>query len=214
MVSNLKTTRYQPAEHYSLFYTDEVEREQVLLDFFQEGLALQQRVVYLAEKLSENCMVDSVIARLPAGKAKVDRGQIQLFDVEETYLADGVFDPDRMIRRLEQASQEALADGWEGLRITGEMTWALRGHPGSERLAEYESRLNRFFPDSNVTAICQYDTRIFEGKKLCQALSTHPGVIVGREAYANPFYLTPEQFETPARAANEFWRSILLMRGI
>ncbi len=43
-----------------------------------------------------------------------------------------------MIRFLEEATDQAKAEGCKALRGTGEMTWYLGGDPGTEKLIEYE----------------------------------------------------------------------------
>jgi hypothetical protein len=52
-----------------------------------------------------------------------------------------------------------LVEGYPALRVTGEMTWALRGMPGFERLVEYEAKPNESIPGNKCLAICQYDRR-------------------------------------------------------
>jgi DNA-binding response OmpR family regulator/signal transduction histidine kinase len=73
------------------------------------------------------------------------------------------------------------------------MTWALRGLPGSERLIEYEAKLNEFFPSSSCLAICQYDRQAFGADLLLNVLRTHPIAVVGTEVYDNFYYMPPAE---------------------
>src|SRR6185369_7259484 len=111
------------------------------------------------------------------GVALPDTHQCLLLGAEETYCPDGTFSPDRMLDTLEAAWTQSCCDGFKGLRVTGEMNWALRQHPGSERLIEYESRVNQVLAKVPVTAICQYDARLFDGELLYQLLKVHPMMI-------------------------------------
>jgi len=61
-----------------------------------------------------------------------------------------------MIAILKGYAEGALADRFAGLRVTGQMTWALRDLPGTGRLLEYEARINDFLPGSRCLALCQY----------------------------------------------------------
>jgi hypothetical protein len=70
-----------------------------------------------------------------------------------------------MIALLESETEQALADGYAALRVTGEMGWALRGLPGSERLIEYEAKLNRFFPSRGSMSWS------WEGRTACSSSS-------------------------------------------
>jgi hypothetical protein len=127
----------------------------------------------------------------------LDRGQLSILAPEETYLNGGEFDPERMIALLRRTTDEALRKGFTALRVTGEMSWALRGCPGSERLIEYEARLNRFFPGSYCLAICQYDRTRFPASKLIDVLVTHPIAVVGTSVYENFYYIPPDDYLGP-----------------
>jgi PAS domain S-box-containing protein len=80
------------------------------------------------------------------------------------------------------------------LRVTGEMSWALQGLPGSERLIEYEAKLNGFFPGSKSLAICQYDRQRFAPELLLDVLTTHPIAAIGTQVYDNFYYIPPAEF--------------------
>jgi hypothetical protein len=96
-----------------------------------------------------------------------------------------------MIALLRADTERALAEGYSALRATGEMTWALRGLPGSERLIEYETRLSEFLAGSKCVAMCQYDRRRFTPEVLLDVLRTHPIAVVGTVIYNNLYYIPP-----------------------
>src|SRR6185503_14014843 len=122
----------------------------------------------------------------------VSSGQLMILTAKEAYLRDGQFDPEKMITLLGEETDKALAEGYSALRATGEMTWALAGEPGSERLVEYESRLNEFFPTKKCYAVCQYDRRRFDAEMLLDILHTHPKVLFGRDGFDNSdMYFVP-----------------------
>jgi len=79
------------------------------------------------------------------------------------------------------------------------MTWALRGLPSSERLIEYEAKLNEFLPTSRCLAMCQYDGRRFEPALLLDVLTTHPVATIGTEVFDNFYYIPPKDFLGPDR---------------
>ncbi len=129
-------------------------------------------------------------------------GQFQILSRDDAYTREGMFDPDGMIALLHAETQQALAEGYSALRVTGEMTWALRGLPGSERLMEYENKLNEFFPGSQCLAVCQYDQRRFDPAVLLDVLAAHPLAVIGTEVYENFYYVPPnEQLQGDPSAA-------------
>jgi hypothetical protein len=108
--------------------------------------------------------------------------------VRETYFPNGSFEPDAMLARLRASYEEAIAAGHAGARFAGEMTWALRGIPGSDRIIECESRINDLVKEAPMTVMCQYDLRQFDGATMFDVLSVHPIMIVGGHILRNPFY--------------------------
>lgn len=118
---------------------------------------------------------------------------------EDGHLKGGVFDPDKMINLLHGAVQDALDAGFAGLCAAGDMSWLLDEAPGSERIAEYEARLNAFYPSSRALGLCLYNRNKLPAATLDHGLATHPHVrIEGNLLLENPFY---EQAEEAARRA-------------
>ncbi len=66
--------------------------------------------------------------------------------------------------RLEAETEHAGAEGYSGLRVSVEMSGALKGHTGSERRIDVEAKLNAFLPGSGCLALCQYDRRRFDAQ--------------------------------------------------
>ena len=84
------------------------------------------------------------------------------------------------------------------------MTWVLRGVPGSERLIEYEAKLNRdFFPHYPCVAICQYDRQQFDPEVIKGVVMTHPLLVRGNHIYHDFYYIPPEEFLSGKRSKSE-----------
>jgi hypothetical protein len=183
-------------DHYCGIYRTDEDQRRLIVDFVRAGLERHEKMMYLVNihsgaqlaALLEDAGID--VTRL------VDAGQLIIMTAKDAYLADGQFEPERMIALLGTETQKALDEGYAALRVTGEMTWALAGEPGSERLIEYESLLNSFFPGRQCYAICQYDRRRFDSEMLLDILCTHPKVLYGRDGFDNRhmYYVPPVRF--------------------
>jgi hypothetical protein len=124
---------------------------------------------------------------------RVQSGALQVITKQQAYLKQGHFDPQWMIDFLIQACAAAQASGFSAFRIAAEMTWALDGAPGAEKLIDYEARLNEVFPAHNMLAICQYDARRFSAQTTLRAIETHPTIIMGGICTSNPYYVAPDK---------------------
>ncbi len=147
-----------PGSHLCWIYETEEEHQAVLRPFLHRGLELGEKVLYIADTRADKVIMGYLQADGLDGESYVTSGQLSILSAKDAYVRNGVFDPDDMIGLLRMESERALVEGYPALRVTGEMSWALQGLPGSERLIEYEAKLSEFFPGSKCLTICQYET--------------------------------------------------------
>ena len=188
-----------PGDHLCCIYSTDEEHRAVFTRFLLDGLKNHEKVFYIVDART----AETILGYLKDTGLDVDSylqtGQFSILTVSDSYMKDGVFDPDRMIALLSEETGKALREGYSALRVTGEMSWALRGLPGSERLIEYEHKLNTFFPGSRCMAVCQYDRRRFDQDILLHVLMTHPFAFIGEHLYDNFYFTPPEEFLDPGR---------------
>jgi PAS domain S-box-containing protein len=194
MVSIRRVTDLGAGDHLCCIYETEEDHRALLTPYMRQGLERGEKVLYIvdahtAEEVLGYLEQDGVDTR-----PYLESGQLAMLTVDDSYMKGGTFDPDGMIDLLSSETGIALAEGYTALRVTGEMTWALKGLPGSDRLMEYEAKLNNFLPGSACLAICQYDRRRFDAGILLDVLTTHPIAVVGTEIYGNFYYIPPEEF--------------------
>jgi len=187
----------EPGDHLCCIYRSEDEHRSLLAPFLRRGLEGNQKVIYIADAHTASHILAYLREEGLDAAAFMDKGQLVMLTSDEAYTKEGSFDPDLMIELLHTETEKAVDEGYRALRVTGEMSWALRGLPGSERLIEYEAKLNRFFPGSRCLAICQYDRRSFPAGLLLEVISTHPLVVVGNHLYENFYYIPPDEYLGP-----------------
>ncbi|MGC8817259.1 MAG: MEDS domain-containing protein, partial [Candidatus Hadarchaeum sp.] len=181
-------------EHLCGFYRDKDEEYSIIAPFFRGGLQNNEKCIWI---LDESTREEAVQALQRAGidlEKPLASKQFELLSSDETYLQGGYFDPDRMIAVLKQTEERAIREGYRGLRISGEMTWALKKNPGAEKLVEYEAKLNYFFPNSKTAAICLYNEKKFPPDILLNIIYTHPRIIIAGYIYENCTYIPPDEF--------------------
>ncbi|MBW1691127.1 MAG: sigma 54-interacting transcriptional regulator [Deltaproteobacteria bacterium] len=195
-------------DHLCCIYETEEEHRSLVTPFLRHGLERNQKAIYIVDARTADTVIGYLRDDGLTVEPYLEKGQLVIMGVKDAYMKEGVFDPDGMIELLRSETELALSEGYEALRVTGEMTWALQGLPGSERLIEYESKLNEFFPGSRCMAICQYDKRRFDAEILLEVLTTHPIAIIGTEVFDNFYYLSPTEFMGPNPEAARFNRHL------
>ncbi len=196
-----------PGDHLCCIYQTEQEHRAVLSLFIRIGLEQNQKVLYIVDAHTAHTVMEYFSETDLDIQFYIDKGQFVILDRHDTYTRNDMFDPEAMIELLKAEEKRALQEGYDALRITGEMTWALHGLPGSERLIEYENFLNEFIPNSMCMAICQYDKRRFSPEIMMDILRTHPKAIIGTEMYNNFYYMPPDQLmgEKPKLSELNHW---------
>ena len=184
---------YPEGTHICYLYDNEEEHKHFMSAFVSSGIDDQETVTYLADAAPD--MLERVIEELGIVMSSQERkNQFTAATAVETYCPGGRFVPQAMLDRLRDIYVLHDAAGCVGARVTGEMTWSLHDIPGSDRLIEYEGRINDLLKTYPLTAICQYDTRRFDGATIFEVLSVHPIMIVHGQIMRNPFYVPPDQY--------------------
>ena len=171
--------------HICYMTSSKHDRNSLAAQFLNAGYQSNEKVAYIVEGEDSEQRYEQLKhagAEFPADV---------VVSTQTTYYPDGKFDPDSMVHYLENFASQG---GACGCRATGEMTWALKGVPGSERLLEYEARLTPICEKHGITGICQYDTTQFDGATIWAIMQTHPYIIVGRQLIRNAVYRNPEDF--------------------
>jgi hypothetical protein len=188
--------RYESSKgcaHSASFFRTEKDQFGVAVPFILEGLDLGEKCLYLLDDHSPGEIVEALAKQKDVQQA-VDDGQVVFLSKDETYLKGGAFEPDRMLKTIVQARDEALAGGYCGFRATGEMSWRCSDAPGAGRLMEYETKVNLLYPDLGSSLLCQYDESRFDQSDLMDALHTHPRVVIRGESCSNPYFMPPHEF--------------------
>ncbi len=170
--------------HVCHIYDNDASHEDILARFVQSGLEAGEWVSCFVDSMPPEALRDHLLQR---GVNLPETSHCEFLEARDVYCPDGRFDFRRTMSMLE-AEHERHCQNCNGLRVTGEMSWALQGIPGSEHLLEYETRVSALLARLQITAICQYDSRRFDGDTLYRLLQVHPMMIVRDQVILNPYY--------------------------
>lgn len=190
------TEPYPMGTHMCFIFNDERERRWVMSKYIQSGLDDNEQVAYFVDTMSPADLKKWMRELGVSLPDELDGRQYRFADAEPAYCPDGTFNVPRMIDTVAEAYHRSIREGYAGARLAGEMTWAKRGNPGSENLAEYECGVNVLVRTVPTTAVCQFDAQRFDGATLYDILSVHPMMIVHGQVVRNPYYVEPEVFLT------------------
>ncbi len=195
-------------DHLCIVYETTEEWRDAVIPFLVIGLKRGEKCLCLVDTSAFDAIRSQLEQQGIDASAAESRGQLAIVSKTHSHTREGSCDPDGMIAILIAEAEKALGEGYRGMRVTSEMTWALRGCRSSEKLLEYEARLNsEVFARYPVIALCQYDRRKFEPEVIKGAIMTHPLLISRGRVHRNFYYVAPDQLLSHERAEREveYW---------
>jgi chemotaxis family two-component system sensor kinase Cph1 len=185
-----KISALKSGDHACLFYTSPEEQFATVLPYIKAGLEQNEKCLYIVD---DNHVVFVLEAMDKAGidiAAALASRAFVINSKHQTYYKGGIFRPDEMIGAFKNSVQDALSEGYRGLRATGEMTWALSDPKALSQLIDYETNLDKYFP-SQLIGLCQYNQNRFSKESVPGILQTHRVVIAQGKMQQNKFYIPP-----------------------
>lgn len=164
-------------DHVLFPYSTAAEQQAVLTPYLIEGLRRGEAVRYFA--------YETPLDRVPAWlrEAGVDpgpyesSGQFAVVPTMDVIAPEGRVDPERAFEAARAEAASVTGQGYAGLRVTGENSWAGEGVPGSELAIEFEIGLTREFAGTRFLSLCQYDRRRLSRRQLTALERVHPQVL-------------------------------------
>ena len=125
-------------------------------EYLADGLRAGERVYYVSDSEAglarfRGALKDVGINTVSA----VKRRALVMATHAEAHLRNGRFDGERMLHLLNEAVEEALNDGFCGLRTCGDMSWLLKEPEGAEQVSSHEALLNQFFQGVRAAGMCR-----------------------------------------------------------
>jgi anti-anti-sigma regulatory factor len=162
-------------DHLCWVHGDGRDHRPRLTEFFGEGLARGLQVAYLGagnvEELREH--LDRFIDVGPL----LTRADIRIISFDEIYRAGEPVVPAEVMKKYAAATREALAGGYQGLRISADVTDLVRAPEQRDAFARFEFLLERYASRNPLSALCEY--RVELGAAVAQFACMHAAVPAG-----------------------------------
>jgi hypothetical protein len=190
MRKTFSTNTTDSGGHAAVFYEKPAELWRLLAEYFHTGFD-QNELGILVTKFTPKQVLSSLkLAGLDVSH-RISKGDLRIFNMEDTYLPGGLFVADFMMKNVLNFIEDAHTQGYNGLRTAGEMNW-LHDHPDSQAEAEvYEKGVNETVDQHpEFTGICLYAMQ--QGQKpatdLKAVLDRHPSYFYDGELHGNPAF--------------------------
>ena len=184
-----------PDKHMVILYNDKQDTTEILVSYIKENLEKNIKCLFITGDVETEEIMHSLAVLIDV-QEYIKKEQFYILDKEDIYSKDGDFIAEKMISHLIKETEKALAAGFDGLAVTGEVSWALNYDSGFEKIMEYEWKLNdRLFSQYPVSSICRYNLEKFNDDMIINIIQVHPYVIWEDKVHANPFYISSEGYK-------------------
>ncbi|MEW6214863.1 MAG: MEDS domain-containing protein [Nitrospirota bacterium] len=166
--------------HFCQFYQTKEDLIDILVPYFKAGLKNNEFCMCgTSQPLGEEEAKEAMRKSLPDFDQCLKSGQIEIIPHTEWYLKDGVFNSQRVLNSWFGKLDQALAKGYNGMRLAGNMFW-------SEKrdwidLADYEEELNNLIGKYRMIAICTYYLDKCGAYEVIDVIRNHQFALIKRE---------------------------------
>jgi DNA-binding CsgD family transcriptional regulator len=179
--------------HVCLFYETTQDLYDVHVDYFGAGLPSGEFCVWaLSDPINRENAIEALRKSVPGFEKYLRDGQIEFIPGYQWYLRDEEFDPQRITGGWHAKLDEALARGFDGMRVSGNAFWFETNL--WETFREYEAELDRSLAGRRMIVLCTYSLKASRAVDLLDVARTHNFSVAKRDG-GWEFLETPELVE-------------------
>jgi len=165
--------------HLCLFYKTREDLIDTLLPYFKIGLENNEFCMWItSEPLSQEEAKNSLRDAVTDLDRYLRTGQIEIVPHSEWYLKEGVFNLQRVLGAWADRLNQALANGYVGMRVTGNTTWLKR--KDWRNFANYEKDVDKEVSKYRMIAICTYSLDKCRACDLIDVIGSHGSALIRR----------------------------------
>lgn len=201
--ADLRITDLTMNEHACLTFGDGEELLDLTAAFIRDGLASGLKVLWVGGSVGQ--LELELGERGLAVRPAVESGQMLAVGIEGHVLSDQVaFESARAIGWLTSQIESCRAQGFAGLRVALDMSWALQPIAGVDQLPDFEDRVAAAIANTTATILCQYDREKFDPVTLASVTPLHTRSVAAATYHADAVLRICRQYAPPGiRLAGE-----------
>jgi hypothetical protein len=178
--------------HLCHFYPGREELVDGLVPYFATGLSRNESCLWItAPPLPAKEARTELMQVVPGLEFMIAAGQIRFVEAADWHAGSKGMDGNDLIQSWLREEENALADGYQGLRIAGNAGFL--GPEDWDAFADYESAVNSALRGRRIVVLCSYDIQRCRATDVLDVVIHHQHTLDRRDAKwevvpgANPF---------------------------
>ncbi len=166
--------------HFCQFYQTKEDLMDVLIPYFKAGLENNEFCMWVtSQPLDVEEAKEALRKAVPDLDIYIEKGQIEIIPYTQWYVKEGVFDSNRVLNGWVEKLNQALANGYDGLRLTGNTFW-LEKEDWND-FVDYEEEVDRVLGNYQMIALCTYCLDRCNAKEIIDVVVNHQFALIKRE---------------------------------
>lgn len=177
----VSVTSMTSGDHACLEFDDDASRWEIRAVYTDIGLSQGEQVMLFTGPATDpGTAVTQLRAHGFRRETALMAGQLVVLNDIPGFDAATGFKPEDRVRLWLEFTMQARLQGFPGIRIMEDMSWAAAPDFDHDLLVEYESGLSPLFAEIGCTAVCEYDRRAFDGGLMNRLHRAHPKRVLPR----------------------------------
>jgi PAS domain S-box-containing protein len=166
--------------HFCQFYQTKKDLLDVLIPYFKAGLENNEFCMWVTSKpLGVEEAKEALREAFPDLDVYLEKGQIEIIPYTDWYVKEGVFDSDRILNGWVEKLNQALVNGYDGLRLTGNTFWLDKEDWND--FVDYEEDVDRVLSNYQMIALCTYCLDKCNAKEIIDVVVNHQFALIKRD---------------------------------
>lgn len=167
--------------HFCHLYETPQDLIDTLVPFFVAGITHNEKCIWVtSEPLVSADAITALAQKIPNLPDLIAGGKIQIIDHADWYLRANETKPHSLLQVWLDAEVKALADGFSGLRVTGNMTF-IESREQWDAFEEYERQVSETFVGHKIIALCSYHLGKTTGTDILDVVQNHNFAVARRK---------------------------------
>jgi anti-anti-sigma regulatory factor len=190
-------------DHACLTFGETAELLDLTAAYVRDGLASGLKVLWLSDAAPDRSLAQLARRGVEASAAQA-AGQLAAVSCADYLLRDDAFTAGHAVTWLRDQMNDCREDGYPGLRLAVDMSWALRPIAGVEQLPDFEGTVSSLLSGGTVSMLCQYDRERFDPVTLASVTALHNRSVAAATYYQDAVLRICRQYAPPGiRLAGE-----------
>jgi len=166
--------------HICGFYQSMDDLINMLVPYFKFGLDNNEFCIWVTSEPFDNDKAKQILSeRIPNFDYYLNRGQIEVLSYSDWYLHHDKFNGTDVLNLWIKKMDEAIAKGYNGIRISGNTTWLKKAD--WQAFQNYESEVDKRIDYLKMIAICTYQISKCNNYEIIDVVKNHKYLFVNND---------------------------------